>query len=151
MIDYIETVRLGLSEVLPERAAYFEANAMRLERELQSMHAALAERFSNHAGRSFYINHPSLGHFAARYGLEQRSIEFAGSAPAAKRTAMLIKEARDAGVGAILTQPEFGRSSAAVLASALGVPMLEVNVLGRDYIDNMQALAAAVERSFGNE
>ena len=49
----------------------------------------------------------------------------------------LIKEARASGVGAVLTQPEFGRNSADN-ADALEVPLLEVNILGRDYFNNMR-------------
>lgn len=151
MIDYVDVIKSGLSDLLPERAAYFEANAARLKSELTDLHASLEARFLNYSGRAFYINHPSLLHFAKRYGLEQRSIEHAGSAPAAKRMAALIKEAREAGIGAVLAQPEFGRSSAAVMADALGVPLLEVNILGRDYFENMRGLAAAMERSFAND
>ena len=151
MIDYVDTIEEGLGELLPERAAYFKANAEHLKVELEGLHASLEARFRNYSGRVFYINHPSLLHFATRYGLEQRAIEHAGSAPAAKRMALLIKEARKLGVGAVLTQREFGRSSAAVMAGALEVPMLEVNILGRDYFSNMRGLANALERSFTND
>ena len=151
MIDYVDVIKSGLSDLLPGRAAYFEANATRLKTQLADLHTSLETRFLHYSGRAFYINHPSLRHFAERYGLEQRSIEHAGSAPAAKRIASLIKEARAARVGAVLAQPEFGRSSAAVMAKALGVPVLEVNILGRDYFENMRGLAEAVERSFAND
>lgn len=152
MIDYIDTIRDGLSEVLPAQADLFVANAEQLKDELRALHNDFEERFSNYTGRVFYINHPSLTHFAKRYGLEQRSIELAGSTPSAKRTAVLIKEARETGgIGAILTQPEFGRSSASVMANALEVPVLEVDILRRDYLNSMQDLALAVERSFAND
>lgn len=151
MIAYIDTVEAGLGELLPERAADFKVNAEHLKVELEGLHASLVARFAEHAGRAFYINHPSLLHFAKRYGLEQRAIEHAGSAPTAKRMATLIKEARKSKIGAVLTLPEFGRSSATVIADALKVPMLEVNILGRDYFDNMRGLAIALERSFAND
>jgi zinc transport system substrate-binding protein len=151
MIDYVDVIEAGLSELLPERAADFKANAGRLRLKLEQLHASLKARFDKHSGRTFYINHPSLLHFAERYGLEQRAIEHAGSAPAAKRMATLIKEARATKAGAVLTQPEFGRSSAAVMADALGVPMREVNILGRDYFSNMRSLADALEGSFEND
>ena len=151
MVEYVDTIEAGLIELLPEQAVYFKANAEHLKLELEQLHASLAARFANHTGRVFYINHPSLLHFARRYGLEQRAIEHAGSAPAAKRMVALIKEARASGVGAVLTQPEFGRNSAAVIADALEVPLLEVNILGRDYFNNMRGLASALERSFSND
>ena len=151
MIEYVAIIEAGLCELLPEQASQFEANAAHLKLELEQLHTSLEARFAQYSGRAFYINHPSLLHFAKRYALEQRAIEHAGSAPAAKRMATLIKEARELGVRAILTQPEFGRSSAAVLADALEVPVLEVNILGRDYFSNMRDLANELKRSFAND
>ncbi|CAI8319703.1 MAG: Manganese-binding lipoprotein MntA [Opitutia bacterium UBA7350] len=151
MIEYADTIETGLSELLPEYADQFKANAEQLKLELRQLHNSLKVQFAKYVGRSFYINHPSLVHFAKRYGLKQRSIEHAGSAPSARQMVDLIKAAREAGIGGVLTQPEFGRSSAAVMADALEVPLMEVNILGRDYFSNMLGLASALERSFAND
>jgi zinc transport system substrate-binding protein len=89
-----------------------------------------------------------LGHFAARYGLTQLSIEHAGSAPSARRVADLVKQAKAEKVSVIFTQPEFGRSGATVLAQALGVDVIEINPLSESYFQNMRAIADHLERSF---
>ena len=49
---------------------------------------------------------------------------------------------------AIFSQPEFGRSSAEVLARALGVEVVELDVLSVDYFRNMLDIAQALEDSF---
>lgn len=140
-----------LSALLPDAAEVFEANAVSLKAELAALDRDLAERFTSHEGRAFYINHPSLGHFAERYGLLQHSLEQAGTAPSARRIAGVIKTARADRVGAVFTQPEFGKSSASVLAQALGVDVVEVNPLAEDYIGNLKLIAKVIEESFRND
>ena len=148
MLGFVEQVRVTLTERAPESAGRFQANADSLSQRLRGLDADLGTRFEPHSGRAFYINHPSLGHFAERYGLAQRSIERAGSAPAAREMANLIEAARADGVGAVFSQPEFGRSTADVLARALGVEVVELDVLSADYFSNMLDIAEALEDSF---
>ncbi len=59
-----------------------------------------------------------------------------------------IGQARAARVGAIFTQPEFGRSTATILADALEVEVIELNLLPTDYIAGMTAIADQLEGSF---
>lgn len=148
MLGFVEQVSLALAELEPKSAERYQANAAEVSRKLRELDAALRTRFEPYAGRSFYINHPSLGHFAERYGLVQRSIEHAGSAPSAREIANLVDAARADAVGAVFSQPEFGRSSADVLARALGVDVVELDVLGADYFRNMLDIAQALEDSF---
>lgn len=148
MEEFVEHVRSALVELKPDSADAFNAEAGALSQRLRELDAILRERFEPYAGRSFYINHPSLGHFAERYGLVQRSIEHAGSAPSARQVADLIAAASADGVGAIFSQPEFGRSSADVLARALGVEVVVLDVLSANYFSNMLDIAQALEDSF---
>ena len=151
MIEFVEQIETHLAELMPERADVFRGNAAQLIAELKGLDEALHEQFAPYANHAFYINHPSLGHFAARYGLHQLSIEHAGSAPSARRIAELVGEAKMAKVGAVLTQPEFGQSSAGVLADALGLEVVEINILAEDYFTNMHQIADSLERSFSHE
>lgn len=151
MMAYVNTIKVGLIALRPEMAAVFESNAAELLRDLEDLDADFSIRLKSYAGRAFYINHPSLGHFANRYDLEQRSIELAGSGPVAKRMVEIVKSARADGVRAVLTQREFGRSSAQILANALKVPLIEVDLLDRSYFKMMESLVQVLEVSFSNE
>lgn len=148
MLGFVQQVKDALMELEPESSELFSANADRLSRQLRDLDTVLAARLKPYAGRTFYINHPSLGHFAERYGLQQKSIEHAGSAPSAKQIADLMHLARNEQVGAIFTQPEFGRSSADVLARALEVEVVTLDVLSADYFVNMLEIARRLENSF---
>ena len=148
VISAVRRVRDALIESDPGQRVQFQANAEVLVGQLRDLDTALGRQLAPYAGRSFFINHPALGHFAARYGLKQRSIEYAGSAPSARRIADLVKEARAEKVGAIYTQPEFGRSTATVLARALNVEVVELDILSEDYFVSMQQIADRLEKGF---
>ncbi|TVP80324.1 MAG: hypothetical protein EA353_04165 [Puniceicoccaceae bacterium] len=148
MLGFVEQVRVALSDLQPEQAELFAANAALLSQKLRDLDAGLQEKFGPYAGRSFYINHPSLGHFAERYGLVQRSIEVGGSAPSARQVAELVAAAKADQVGAIFTQPEFGRSSADVLARALEVEVVTLDILSEEYFGNMLEIAQRLKDSF---
>lgn len=148
MLGFVEQVRDALIEADPESADIFTANAEAVNQKLRDLDATFRAQFAPYAGRSFYINHPSLGHFSERYGLVQRSIEQSGNAPSARQVAELVEASKMEQVGAIFTQPEFGRSSADVLARALGVEVVELDVLSGDYFSNMLDIANRLEDSF---
>ncbi|WP_162027373.1 MULTISPECIES: metal ABC transporter solute-binding protein, Zn/Mn family [unclassified Lentimonas] len=151
MVDVVEHMRDTLIEMQPESAEVFRSNAEVLIAELVALDVALREQLAPYAGRAFFINHPALGHFSERYGLVQMSIEQSGTAPSAARVADLIAQAREAQVGAIYTQPEFGRTTATILADALGVPVVEVVLLPTDYIVGLTEIGNALEGGFSNE
>jgi zinc transport system substrate-binding protein len=148
MVTVVERVCAALVEIAPESADEFTENTDVLILELMALDEAIRVQLAPYAGRAFFINHPALGHFAERYGLVQLSIEESGSAPSAGRVADLIGQAREAQVGAIFTQPEFGRTTATILADALEVEVVELNLLPTDYIVGLAAIADALEGSF---
>lgn len=148
MLGFVEQVREALIALEPTSAEFFTSNAAAVSAQLRELDQSLSGQLNPYAGRSFYINHPSLGHLAKRYNLVQKSIEHGGSAPSAKQVAELMQSAKSEQVGAIFTQPEFGRSSADVLARALGVDLVEIDVLSGDYFSNMLDIAQCLEDSF---
>ena len=148
MIAVVEQIHDVLTDVQPDSAAVFDQNADALIADLVVLDGAIRAQLAPYAGRAFFINHPALGHFAERYGLVQLSIEESGASPSAGRVAELISQAREAQVGAIFTQPEFGRTTATILADALDLDVVELNVLPADYIIGMTIITDALEEGF---
>lgn len=148
MLGFVEQVRDALIEMDPSSTEIFTRNATAVSQKLKDVDASIRQQLEPFAGRSFYINHPSLGHFAEHYGLVQKSIEHSGSAPSAKQIAELVESAKAEKVSAIFTQPEFGQSSADILARALGVKTIEVDVLSSDYFSNMLDIAQSLADSY---
>lgn len=151
MIRMVEIMRNTLAEALPQSTDVISRNADSLVEDLSALDVEIGQIMLRYKGRGFFINHPSLGYFAERYGLEQFSIELAGTSPSARRIADLVQLAKDEGVRAVLTQPEFGRSSATVLARELGLEVIQVDPLARNYLENMRAIAASIQEGFADE
>jgi zinc transport system substrate-binding protein len=147
MLAFSERVTVELSALRPTMAEEFTRRAVALRRELKTLHRKIEARLRPFAGQTFFINHASLAHYAARYGLIQRSIEPVGSQPSPRRVAEMIQAAKSAGAGAILAQPQFSRSTADILARALGLPVLPVDPLRRDYPANLLEITERLEQA----
>lgn len=151
MIEITQMIEDHLVKTLPESAEVLRANGAALKASLLALDAELKSQLAPYAGKGFFINHPSLGHFAERYGVVQYSIEVAGTSPSARRIADLLAMAKAFEVKAVLTQPEFGRSSAEVLARELGVEVRVVDPLAFDYPNNLRQIAASIVKGMQHE
>lgn len=148
MLGFVDCVRAELTALRPDMGETFEQRATKLKEELTLIDSEIQQELAPYSGRHFYINHPSLGHFAARYGLVQKSLEIQGSSPSAARIARMVAQARKENVQGVLTQPQFKRSSADVLARALDCPTLIVDPLAPDYRANIRRISHTLVNAF---
>ncbi len=149
MMSFGEKVAAELSQLHPDAAPEFAARLEDLKQRLQALDAEIRDQLEATQGGEFFINHASLGHFAARYGLRQRSIEHFGSQPSARRISEMLREARQSNTTALLAQVQFSRSTADVLAQALDVPVLTVDPLRRDYFANLREVTQVLRQALG--
>ena len=141
------TVAHALGAIDPAHADEYETNAVALEKELDSLHAALTETLAPLKGTTLFVFHPAFGYFARTYGMKQESIETKGREPSAKHLTELINEAKEDGVKLILVQPQFSQASAEKMAKAIGATVHPVNDLGKDVLATLRALGEAVKAS----
>lgn len=141
------TMAHALGEVDPARAAFYEENAVTLEKELDALHASLSESLAPLKGSTLYVFHPAFGYFARTYGMQQEAIETKGREPSAKHLTELINRAKAEGVKLILVQPQFSQASAEKMARAIGATVHPVNDLDQDVIATLRALGDAVKAS----
>ncbi|CAA6823084.1 MAG: Zinc ABC transporter, periplasmic-binding protein ZnuA [uncultured Sulfurovum sp.] len=87
--------------------------------------------------RSFMVFHPSWGYFAKEYHLEQIAVEVEGKSPKPRELVQLIYKARDKGVKAIFTQPEFSDTSAKIIASELNIPVVKITPMATNWSENL--------------
>jgi zinc transport system substrate-binding protein len=112
----------------------------RLDTELKSLLAPLA-------GRELLVFHPAFGYLAADYGLVQVAIESGGQQPSPRQLADLMSQAKAHRPGAIFVQPQFSTTTAQTLAHELGVPLVPLDPLARDYPDNLQRMAVTIRNT----
>jgi len=134
----------ALAALDPAGAAVYHANAAAYVAELEALDAELRQALAPLRDRRFLVYHPAWGEFAATYGLEQIPIERDGKEPGARSLAGLATLAREAGIRAIVVQPQSSPRSAQVLAREIGARIVTVDPLARDYAATLRTLARAL-------
>jgi len=141
-----DTLTARLTTLRPDRAVDLAARRADLGRRLTDLDAELQALLAPVAGRSFFVFHPAFGHFAEAYGLHQVAVEDDGHEPGPRQMAALIDQAAREGATAIVIQPQFSRKSAATVADAAGLEIVELDPLGADYPANLRHIARTLVR-----
>jgi zinc transport system substrate-binding protein len=145
------TIADALEEADPGNAEHYRAGLEALRGELDGLDARLAAVLAPYRGRSFYVIHPAFGRFGEAYGLRQVALEQEGKQPSPRRIADLIVQARADGARAVFVQPQFDRHGAEALAAAIGAEVVVLDPLAKDLPANLEAIAAALVKSFEQE
>ncbi|MBF0360701.1 MAG: zinc ABC transporter substrate-binding protein [Oligoflexia bacterium] len=124
----------------------YKKNLQKINLELTTLHNELDKRTKSLAVKHFMVYHEAFGHFAKLYGLEQLAIEEHGKEPGAKDLMNIIKLARTRKIKVILTQKQYNKKQAEMIASTVGAKIVDFNPLEYDYINNMKKLISILER-----
>jgi len=122
----------ALSEVDPEGAPLYEANAADFAERLDELDTTLRELFTPVAGAAVAQFHPSWDYFLVRYGIEIAGViePFAGKEASPQYLHRLVQTLESRGVKAVLTEPQLPRRPAEVVADAGGWPLFEIDPIG---------------------
>jgi len=136
----------ALCRLDPAYRQQYGAGLQALLADLDRVDARIARALAPLRGGKIYVFHPAFGYFADAYGLTQVPVERAGKEPSARQLASLIAAAKKDGVRVIFVQRQFPVKSAAAIAAAIGGAVVPIDPLARDYLVNLEKIAAAVER-----
>jgi len=139
------TIHEALVRLDPEGRDIYDRGYGQLVEELEALDRRIAEILAPVKGEPFFVFHPSFGYFADEYGLEQIAVETGGAEPSARQLARLIEEAGSSDVRVIFVQPQFSHKSAGTIAAEIGAAVVPIDPLARDYIENLEKMARAVE------
>lgn len=137
MYDYLVIKDGGNKAYYTKKYEAFLAEVDTTSREIKKI-------LKNKSGSKFMVFHPSWGYFAHEYGIIQLPIEVEGKNPKPKVLAYIIEEAREEGVKAVFTQPEFSDKSAKAIAKELGVEVVKTSPLSPKWSENLIKLAKAI-------
>ena len=143
------TVAAALADLDPDNAALYAANLESATDELAALADDVAALLAPVRGRVFYTMHPAFAYLGADHGLKQVALERGGLSPGPRHLASTLTRARDEGVSAIFSQPQQSRAPALTAAREIGVAVVELDPLARDYPANLRRLAAAVAAALG--
>ena len=141
------TIWRALSGVDPKYAVEFDSNLRTFQADLHSVDAKIADSLAPLKGMNFYVFHPAFGYFGDSYGLTQVAVEIAGKEPSPKQLTELIEKAKQDGVKVIFVQPQFARKAAETIARQIDGAVVAMNPLSRDYLRNLEDMAAAVKKA----
>lgn len=91
--NQVEKIKKGFDQIDQTNSAFFEANAKKIEDELDQIHNEYKQDLSNCQKKTFVTAHSSFGYLASRYGLRQISIS--GLSPDAEPSAQKLAEIAD--------------------------------------------------------
>jgi zinc transport system substrate-binding protein len=138
------TTAKALKKLLPTRAPEIDKHLADLSRDIDRSDRRITAILAPYAGRTLLVFHPAYGYFARRYHLVQKSVEVEGKAPSARRLAVVVDELRGQDIRVLVVQPQFSRSSAERVASALGCTLVVLDPLARDYLANLEGMANSI-------
>lgn len=104
--SWVRTIAAELSQLDPEHAATYAANAEATDAKLVALDAQLAQELAPVAGRPFMVFHDAYGYLAARYNLTVAGALAMGDAadPGAARIQALHKELADHGAVCVFAE-----------------------------------------------
>jgi zinc transport system substrate-binding protein len=139
----------ALSQADPAHAAEYRKNFEALAADLDAVDAKIAKALAPLKGRDFITYHPAFGYFGDAYGLHQVSVEMEGKEPSARQLVELIGRAKKENIRVIFVQPQFSTKNAETMAQAIGGAVVPMDDLAPEYIENLQHMAAEIEKALG--
>jgi zinc transport system substrate-binding protein len=138
-------IQSALSEFEPQSAKLFENNYRILVSELDDLDQYIRTELASINNRYLLVAHPSWGHFAVAYGLQQIPIEQHGVEIKAKQLSRLVEFARREKIQTVYIQKQFNSASARVLANEINAGIVELDPLAEDYINNLRVVTQAIK------
>ncbi|SEM04614.1 zinc transport system substrate-binding protein [Syntrophus gentianae] len=139
-------IQAALERLDPAHKGEYSENLRVFQQDLDRVNGRIARSLAPFRGSSMYVFHPAFGYFADAYGLKQVAIEIEGKEPSARQLAELIDRAKKERVKVMFVQPQFSRKGAEAVAKAIGGVVVPIDPLARDYLANLDRVAAAVEQ-----
>jgi zinc transport system substrate-binding protein len=157
----VAAIEKGFEKIDPKDALYFQANAKKLERELDQLNAEFKQGLSNCKQKDFITSHAAFGYLAAQYGINQISISGVSpdEEPSSQKLAEITQLVKQKGIKIIffesLVSPKLSETIAnetgaktMVLDPIEGIVQKDLNA-GRNYLtimkDNLSALQLALQ------
>ena len=137
-------IKSGLTKHDPEFSDYYYENYTDLIDDLNALDSFIRKELAGIKNPYFIVSHPSWGHYAETYDLEQISIEQHGTEIRARELTRLIEFARQHNIKNIYVQRQFNSASARVLAREIGGKLIELDPLAENYIENLREVTRAI-------
>jgi zinc transport system substrate-binding protein len=157
----VVNIELGFEKIDPVNKAYYQANASKLEVELNQLNSEYTDGLKNCQKKDFVTSHAAFGYLAAQYGINQVAISGVSpdEEPSSQKLAEIADLVKKEDIKIIffesLVSPKLSQTigqetgaTAKVLDPIEGLTQADLNK-GRNYLtvmkDNLSALEAALQ------
>ncbi len=131
-------------EIYKKNADLYADTLKRLDNDIRNL-------LSNEKGKSFLVFHPAWTYFAGEYALKEVAIEHDGKEPSAAELRNLIDFGRRENVKAVFVSPQLSKKSAQAVASEVGAPVVVIDDLNENYVENLKRAASAIQSGTGKD
>lgn len=138
-------IHRALVKADPQNRARYDFNLRVFLVEIKAIDTDIRNLLGSQFGGEFMVFHPSWGHFARAYGLQQIAVEAGGKNPGPKKLKSLVDYAVAKNIKAIFVQPQIASKYAYVIASAIGGKVIIADPLALDWENNLRQVAAQLK------
>lgn len=131
----------GLARIDPEYAPYYQSNRDTFLANITLMDHEISGMLNKTPQRKFITTHASFGYFSRDYGLTELVIGQPGKEATSKDIETLIRTAREEGITVIVTEPQYSRKAADMIANAVNGSVVVADPLAPEMPLELQKLA----------
>lgn len=141
MLTQVITMAKALETAFPTFKEAIEQNLAKTTKKLETLDKEIRLILANKQGHKIFVSHPAYGYFCREYGLKQVAIEFEGKDPTPRDLTTLIKQAKQAHVQMIFTQPQYSTKAAEIIANETDARVVSLNPYSENYYESMKEIA----------
>ncbi|SMP01678.1 zinc ABC transporter substrate-binding protein [Shimia sagamensis] len=149
---WANAIALKLSELDPDNAAAYRANAADLDAELAALTMSISEQLTPLSGRGFVVFHDAYQYFETRFDLAASGafLNGDGASPSAARLKAIQVALKENNITCVFTEPQFNHDIVAAISDGLDLHSEELDPTGAkqnapNYPDLIQTLANQFE------
>lgn len=137
----------ALIDAFPENKNMYLENLQNFMDKVIELDEKANADFKELKNRKFIVYHPAWAYFAARYDLEQISIEIGGKEPKIDDLAAIVKLIKDNNIKVIFADPNRSQKSAQILAKQTGAKVELLDPLAKNWLENLQNAISAIKNA----
>lgn len=137
LIIQAKTIKEALTEVFPEKEAFFQASYETICQKLKNLYAEIADLLKDSTQKTMVVSHGAFSYFCADFGLEQIAIEQEHQESGTFSSLATIKLLKKRKTKAIFLQKQHNNKAALRIAKELNLKTFIVDPQAEDYFSNL--------------
>lgn len=145
MQKHVQDIADNLSDIDADNTTTYQENALAYQSRLTDLDQNVSQQLNQVRGQHLLVFHPAWGYFADEYGLEQIAIEKDGNDPTSQQLQDIIETAAEEDINVVFVQKQFSTAAAESIAEELNVPVVQIDPLAENYLENMRDIAKQLQ------